>query len=204
MMFDPQARKDNRSARIGMALFRISQAIKKVTQTESDAFGLSPAQIQAVLFTSYTRSDVATIGNFAQAIGATHVTAVKMVNGLVKKGLIAKTEKTEDRRVTLLELTPKGRDIASKLEDWGHTLEEALHQIPDEVLANFELGLSSIVSAMQRRGHLVAAEPCFGCIHFRPNTGDAATPHYCAFIQKYLSHEASLKQCPEHTPSVEP
>ncbi|GIP31789.1 MarR family winged helix-turn-helix transcriptional regulator [Paenibacillus sp. J2TS4] len=203
MIFDPQHRKDNRSARISMALFRMSQAIKKLTQAESDALGLSPVQIQALLFSSYTRSDVATVGNFANSIGATHVTAVKILNGLVSKGLIMKTQKYEDRRVTLLSLTSKGKEIVSKLENWGHSLEEALHPISDEVLANFELGLGTILTALQKSGHLVVAEPCLGCIHFHPNVGEAAAPHYCDLIQQYLSHEASLQECPEHASSCE-
>lgn len=203
MIFDPQYRKDNRSARIGMALFRTSQAIKKMTQAESNALGFSPVQIQALLFSYYTRSDVATVGNLANSIGTTHVTAVKIVNGLVKKGLMTKTRKPEDRRVTLLRLTPKGKETVSKLENWGHSLEETLHSISDEVLANFELGLGAIISTLEKSGHLVVSEPCLGCIHFRPNTGDAAAPHYCKLIQKFLSHEASLKACPEHTSSPE-
>ncbi|MGK5510226.1 MarR family winged helix-turn-helix transcriptional regulator [Brevibacillus formosus] len=203
MVFDPQQRKENRSARISVALFRMSQAIKKVTQADSDAIGLSPVQIQALLFCSHTRCDVATVGNFAQTIGTTHVTAVKIVNGLVRKGLIVKRQKSEDRRVTLLDLTSEGRQQVSKLDDWGNSLEEALHSIPEEIMVDFEQGLGSIISALQKQGHLVVAEPCLGCIHFRPNTGDADTPHYCALMKKYLAHEASLKECPEHTPSAE-
>ena len=203
MIYDPEHRKDNRSARISMALFRISQAIKKVTQLESDVFGLSPVQIQALLFSYYTRSDVATVGNFANVIGTTHVTAVKIMNGLVRKGLVIKSQNREDRRVTLLSLTSQGKDIVLKLENWGHSLEDALHSISDDVLVNFELGLGSVISAMEKRGHLVVSEPCLGCVHFHPNTGDATTPHYCKLIQKYLSHEASLKECPEHTSSFE-
>ncbi|WP_409178928.1 MarR family winged helix-turn-helix transcriptional regulator [Brevibacillus fortis] len=201
MMFDPQQRKENRSARIMMALFRMSQAIKKVTQAESDEQGLSPVQIQALLFTLYTRSDASSIGNFAKAIGTSHVTAVKIINGLVTKGHITKVAKKEDRRVTLLQLTAKGKEVASSLEKWGHTLEEALHSIPDEILEDFEIGLGSVITAMQRRGYLVVAEPCLGCMHFRPNTGDSNAPHYCAFMEKYLTHEASLKECPEHLSS---
>ncbi len=85
MMFAPQYRKDNQSARMSMALFRISQAIKKMTQEESDALGLSPIQTQALLFAAHTRNDMATVGNFASTIGTTHVTAVKILNRLVEK-----------------------------------------------------------------------------------------------------------------------
>lgn len=203
MIFDPVKRKDNRSARISMALFRMSQAIKKITQIESDAAGFTPVQIQALLFCLHTRNDAATMGNFANAIGTTHVTAVKVINGLIQKGLISKTQKPEDRRVTLLNLTMKGKEAASKLEHWGSSIEEALQTISDDTLASFELGLGSIISAMQQQGHLVVSEPCLGCVHFHPNMNDGAAPHYCGLVQKYLSHQASLKECPEHTPTVD-
>ncbi|WP_231571040.1 MarR family winged helix-turn-helix transcriptional regulator [Gordoniibacillus kamchatkensis] len=176
MIFDPQERTGNRAARVSMALFRMSQAIKKLTQTESDAQGLSPVQIQALLFAFNTRNDVASIGNFAKSIGATHVTAVKIVNGLVQKGLMTKKKMSGDRRVTLLDLTAKGREAALKLEDWGHTLEDALQSIPDSVLASFELGLGVIVSAMHQRGNLVISEPCPGCVHFRRTFGRTRLP----------------------------
>jgi len=201
MIFDPQHRKESRSARISMALIRLSLAMKKMMQAESEALELSPIQIQTLLFAAYTRNDVATVGNFAKAIGTTHVTAVKVIQGLVRKGLIVKTPKPEDRRVTLLELTSKGKELVSKLEHWGGSLEESLQSMSEKMMANFELGLGSILSSLEKRGHLVVAEPCLGCIHFRPNVGDAATPHYCQMIRKHLSHEASLQECPEHTPS---
>lgn len=199
MIFHPQHRKDSRSARVGMALFRMSHAIKKMTQAESDTMGLSPAQIQALLFAAYTRSDMATVGHFAGSIGTTHVTAVKILNGLVRRGLLSKSPKTEDRRVTLLSLTAQGREIVNKLDDWGQLLEDVLRSIPEELISQFEMGLGSIISALQEKGHLVVSEPCLGCIHFLPNSGDSSAPHYCKLIQKYLTHEASLQECPEHT-----
>ncbi len=200
-MFDPQQRKHNRNSRIGMALFRMAQAIKKISQAESDAVGLSPAQIQALLFARYTRGDIATVGHFANSIGATHVTAVKIVNGLAGKKLIAKRQAESDRRVTLLSLTPKGQEVAAKLEAWGQTLERCLDNVSEDVLSRLETGLGAVVAALQKAGHLVVAEPCMGCIHFRPNTGNADAPHYCNLIHKYLAHEETLKQCPEHTPA---
>ncbi|TVX93505.1 MarR family winged helix-turn-helix transcriptional regulator [Paenibacillus agilis] len=201
MIFDPNQRQNNRSARISMALFRMTQAIKKMTQLESDAAGFTPIQIQALLFCLHTRSDAATVGNFAHAIGTTHVTAVKVINGLVQKELINKAAKLEDRRVTLLQLTSEGQLAAAKLEQWGQSLEDLLLTIPEETLASLELGLGSVIAAMQQEGHVVVAEPCLGCIHFHPNAREGSEPHYCGLVQKHLSNEASLKECPEHTSS---
>lgn len=200
MMFDPQYRKDNQSARVSMILFRISQAIKKMLQAESDTLGLSPVQTQGLLFAAYTRNDMATVGNFASAIGTTHVTAVKILNRLVEKNLIYKTQKVDDRRVTLVSLTEKGQKVISNLDAWEQSLEDGLQSLPENVLSHLELGLGSVVSTLQKKGHLVVSEPCLGCIYFCPGTGEKTAPHYCQLIQKYLTHKASLKECPEHTP----
>lgn len=200
-LFDPQYRKQSRAARVGMALFRLSQAIKKMSQSGGHTHGLSPVQVQTLLFIRYTRADVATVGNLANAIGATHATAVGILNGLAAKGLIVKQPSTEDRRVTLLQLTEKGRKVAEQVDDWGKSLEEALQHIPDEMLAGFETVLGAVLNTLRQRGLLVIAEPCLGCVHFRPNLREGhSEPHYCDAIQKYLTHAASLQECPEHTP----
>jgi DNA-binding MarR family transcriptional regulator len=201
MIFDPQHREHSRSARISMALIRLSHAMKKMMHADSGGLELSPVQIQTLLFTAYTRSDVATVGSLANAIGTTHVTAVKVIQGLVRKGLLIKSPKPEDRRVTLLALTPKGEELVSQLDDWGRSLEESLTAMTDPMMKDFEQGLGAILASLQKRGHLVVAEPCAGCVHFHPHAGDPAAPHYCQLIRKYLTHEASLLECPEHTPS---
>lgn len=67
-------------------------------------------------------------------------------------------------------------------------------------MSQLELGLGTVVSTLQKKGHLVVSEFCLGCIYFRLDNGDENAPHYCQLIQKYLTHEASLKECPEHTP----
>lgn len=198
--FQPQKRTNSPQARVGIALFRLSQAIKKMSQMESDPHGLSPVQIQTLLFIHHTRHDVASMGALAQSIGTTHATAVGIVNGLIQKDLVQRKPKPEDRRVSLLSLTDKGKEVAANIESWGEALESAMNSIPDEILPSFELGMGAILASLQKAGYLYVAEPCLGCIHFRPSTGSEEYPHYCEAIQKYLTHEDSLKECPEHTP----
>jgi len=202
MLFEPQYRHDNKAARVAMTLFRLTQAIKKMTQSESDQAGLSPAQIQGLLFIYHTRSDVASVGNFADMIGSSHVTAVKIINGLMEKEFVQKDKHPSDKRITLLQLTEKGLVMVLRLQDWGSSLEEAVSQMSDEVLDHLELGLGSLASTLQKNGHLIVSEPCLGCMHFQPNCGDGNEPHYCNLIKKYLAHEATLKECPEHTPKL--
>ena len=198
-MFNAQDRKNNRAARVSMSLFRISQAIKKITQMDSDKFGLSPVQIQALLFVFHTRDDMASVGNLADAIGTTHVTAVKILNGLVDKGLVTKEKHKSDKRITTILLTDQGKELVGRLNGWGEKLQGALNGMTEETMEQLEIGLGGIVHSFRVEGYLVVAEPCLGCIHFRPNEGSGSEPHYCNMINKFLTNEQSLKECPEHT-----
>lgn len=198
-MFHANERASNRAARVSMSLFRIAQAIKKITQADSDAIGLSPVQIQSLLFIYHTRQDMASVGHLADSIGTTHVTAVKIVNGLLEKGLVAKEKHPDDKRITTLRLTERGCELIDRLDRWGEKLQAALGGLPEDAMDNLEVGLGGIVHALRGEGYLVVAEPCRGCIHFRPNAGSADQPHYCEMIRKYLTDEQSRKECPEHT-----
>lgn len=199
MIFDPKLRKQNRSASLSMALFRVAQAIKSINQEESGAFGLSPVQIQALQFIFHTRDDMVSVKSFAASIGASHVTAVKILNGLVQKGLIYKITSSVDRRITHLRLTIEGSSLIEKLSQWGNRLQGVVQSLEESQYEKLEAGLGALIIILQQQGHLVVAEPCIGCIHFKPNIVQGEFPHYCGLIEKYLTHEASMKECPEHT-----
>ncbi|MCM3627748.1 MarR family transcriptional regulator [Paenibacillus glycanilyticus] len=202
MIYNPQHRNKDRAARVSMALLRLAQAIKTINQEESAEFELSPVQIQALLFVQHTREDMATVGNFTKMIGSSHVTAVKVLNGLASKGLIRKIPNPADRRVTRLTLTNNGELAASKLDQWGNTLGQIVETLEEAQLEQLETGLGAIISSLNRQGRLVVAEPCLGCVHFRPHAAEGPSPHFCRLIQKYLTHEASLQECPEHTEAL--
>jgi DNA-binding MarR family transcriptional regulator len=184
-----------------MALLRISQAIKKLSLAEAEAAGLTPVQAQALLFVRHTKPFLTTIGRLAGALGVSHVTAVRVAEGLVQRGLLTKTSDLHDRRVTLLRLTDAGHSACAGLERFGQLLDDALGRLDPVQLTRLEVELGAVVWALREAGALQVAEPCRGCLHFRelahPGT---AEPHYCALIQRYLSETETLLDCPDHTP----
>lgn len=140
-----------------------------------------------------------TVKSFAASIGASHVTAVKILNGLVQKGLIYKITSLVDRRNTHLRLTIEGSSSIEKLNQWGNRLQDVVQSLEESQYEKLEAGLGALIIILQQQGHLVVAEPCIGCVHFKPNIVQGEFPHYCDLIEKYLTHKASMKECPEHT-----
>lgn len=201
-IYNPEHRRDSPSARVGMAILRMSQAVKRLSLAEAEGEGLTPVQAQTLLFVRHTKSFLTSIGRLAAALSTTHVTAVGVVDGLIRRGLLTKEPSPYDGRVTLLRLTPDGERICQNLDRFGHTLEEALSQLDEADLAALEQQLGALVWSLHAAGALQVAEPCRGCVHFRENAApNTAEPHHCQLIQRFLSEEDSRLDCPDHTPA---
>ena len=103
----------------GVELRWIADGVRALLKETAEAEGLTPAQAQALRFTDRTKTFLASVGNLAHALGASHVTAVKVVDGLVRRGLIERTQSEWDGRVTLLSLTASGKDVVARLKAQG-------------------------------------------------------------------------------------
>lgn len=199
--YDPAERERRVGARLVMALLRLSQAVKRLTLAEAAEAALTPVQAQTLLFVRYTKPFLASVSRLAQALGATHVTALGVVDGLVRRGLLVKEASADDRRVTLLRLTERGAAVCQRLEHFGHTLEEALGSLDEEEQRQLEGALGRLVWSLWAAGALQVAEPCRGCAYFVEDAAAGAPePHYCRLIARHLSEQDARRDCPDHTP----
>jgi DNA-binding MarR family transcriptional regulator len=165
------------------------------------ADGLTPVQAQAILFCARTRPDVASVGSLARVLGTTHATAVGIVDGLVRRGYVVRRSKPDDRRVTLLALTDRGREVAETILEGNAILERALDRLPADQRTTFEQALDALSRELAAAGHLQLSEPCPGCVFLEPNAAPSASrPHYCRYFRSYLSDVETQLDCPKHTP----
>lgn len=193
----------NRQAGSGIAndLVRVSQAVKRIALAEGERFGLTPAQVQTILFCLNTRTDVASIGHLAQSLATSHATAVGVVDGLVRRGYLRRRRGIQDRRVTIIALTDEGQRIGRQLEPWNSALKDAVERLPLDTQMLLTHGLRELKFDLFRLGHLHLNEPCNGCEHFAPNDQPGApTPHFCRFFRRRLTTEEALQDCPKHSP----
>jgi DNA-binding MarR family transcriptional regulator len=189
--------------RLTMALLRIGQATRAIGLEEAREVGLTPVQAQTLLFVRRTKSFATSVGNLARYLGATHASTVGVVDALVARGLLRRTTREGDRRVTLLRTTEEGAVVCQRLQQWGHLLQEALAPLTAEQRAELERGLGAVIWSLKAAGHLWVAEPCRGCTHFVENAAPGEPePHHCRLIEGFLEEDESLRDCPDHTPPV--
>lgn len=183
------------------ALTRLASAVKRLTLAEADALGLTPAQAQTLLFCGRTRPDLASIGNLARVLGASHATAVGVVDGLVRRQLLRRRVKPDDRRVTLLELTESGRHAFETLRGGQAALERSLDRLSGEQREALQRALDILSVELASAGYVLYHEPCAGCVFFQPNAApQSGRPHYCRYLRVALSDADTQFDCPKHTP----
>lgn len=184
-----------------MALLRIGQATRAIALDESRAMGLTPVQVQTLLFIKRTKPFATTVRQLASTLGASHASTVGVVDALVARGLVQRETSTEDRRVTLLRLTAEGEVACGRLTMWGQELSSALASLSPEQRAGLELGLGAVIASLRAQGYLTVAEPCRGCVHFRENAAPGQDePHHCGLLRRHTSEAEAQLDCPDHTP----
>jgi len=96
--------------------------------------GLSYAQVRALL--ELESSEEATAGQLAKAADLTPASVTALLDGLEQRGMIARRRSDEDRRVVVVSLTARGRELVElKRARWRARWSEALVDVADRDLA---------------------------------------------------------------------
>jgi hypothetical protein len=142
------------------------------------------------------------VGNLAAALGATHVTAVKVASGLERRGLLRREPSQWDARVSLLRLTPDGEAVVGRLTAWEDELERTLAALRPAERRALEPALGAVVRSLEQSGLLAVSEPCRGCVYFDEDADPGAPePHRCRLIERFISEREARLDCPDHLPA---
>lgn len=110
---------------------------------------LTFAQSRA-LFMLAARKEL-TVGALAKLLDVGKATASILVQQLVERGLVTRTEQESDRRHTILRLSPKGEEIgAGRREQRARQWKHWLSQLSDDELKALAHGLTAIVTIMKK------------------------------------------------------
>lgn len=110
---------------------------------------LTYAQAKA-LFMLAARKEL-TVSQLAKLLGVGNPTASILVQQLVERDLVTRSEQASDRRHTIIRLSQKGAEIgAGRREARGKQWQRWLSQLSDEELNALAHGLTAIVAVMKK------------------------------------------------------
>jgi len=187
--------------KIVASLERLSRVFRILLWDLATETGLSPIQIQFLLYLRDQPRAHCRVSVLAREYGLTRATVSDAVSTLARKGLLDKQGSETDKRVAHLLLTDAGRKLARKFDGWQGRMTEKVRGFDPETLGTVFLFLQETIIGLQRDGTVARAHMCLGCEHFRPNaSGDPLRPHLCALTGTPLGVPDLKVDCPIHRP----
>ncbi|MVN88256.1 MarR family transcriptional regulator [Deinococcus sp. HMF7620] len=191
--------EDMPNASISEGLAKLALAVQQRAWRDANALGLSPTQMQILVFLRRRGDTPATLGAVARDLGLTAATVSDAVRVLVTKALVQKDRAPGNPRALALTLTLEGSEVAAHISNWPHSLELATADLNPEEQATFVRGLSKVIRHLERCGDISVARLCVTCANFRPHHHpDPAWPHHCVLMDAPLAERTLRLDCDEH------
>lgn len=175
-------------------LERISDALKALLWEKAKNHGISPVQIQLLLFIASHRIDLCNVTQLAREFNVTKPTVSDAVKVLVKKMYLAKDFSNADSRSYNLLITAKGEDLVREVSSYTMPLQKILVQTEEKQLEDLFSAVTVLIHQLNKSGVIQVQRTCFGC-RFYSNQEQG---HFCNLLEKPLADTEIRLDCPEH------
>lgn len=181
-------------------LERLSDVLKSLLWEKAKVHGVSPIQIQILLFVVNHNLDICNVSYLAREFNVTKATISDAVRVLINKQLLIKDFSPRDNRRFNLLTTTKGREVVSDLSDYALPVSRILSKFDSETHKNLFESISSLIFQLNQTGIIQVQRTCFNCQQYDGNKKDQ---HFCKLLnEKLKSHELRL-DCGEFEEKLE-
>lgn len=192
-VFDTTFQQESVSNKIVVGLERISEVFRTLLWAEAKKAGVSPIQIQILIFIAYHKRTLCTVSYLAKEFDVTKPTISDAVKALEKKKLILKDHSNSDSRSYLIALSEKGKALVSVTENYANPLKKQFDSFDEDQLQTVYKAIVQLIHNLNKAGIISVQRTCFACkFHSKRGGGD-----YCEYLQKPLKTGAIRVDCPE-------
>lgn len=197
-------RQKDIDSRIVAALERVSQTLRILLWEVAKEHGLSPIQIQFLIFLNSHQKERCRVSNLAREFDLTQATVSDAIKVLTRKGLTAKKPSQLDGRASTLELTSSGKRLAVKLKGWQTAITEQMTQFSPQVKETVIIFLMEHIALLQRAGIISIARMCISCSFFQRDAHPGSRkPHHCRLTDRLIANFELKFDCHRHTPKID-
>jgi DNA-binding MarR family transcriptional regulator len=193
-LFDVNEQNTNLESKIVVALERISEAFRVLLWQQSKEFGVSPIQIQLLIFIDLHQQDYCKVSYLAQEFNLTKATISDAVKSLEQKQLIEKITDEADSRSYSIKLTFEGSEMAKKLQLFANILKSPIEKMPISQKNELWQNLMTMIISLQKAEVITLQRMCFNCANYQNKNNS----YFCNLLQKTLQNEEIRIDCAEH------
>ncbi|AXT20281.1 MarR family transcriptional regulator [Flavobacteriaceae bacterium AU392] len=197
-IFNPEQQQNDISSKIVAGLERVSEVFKVLLWEKAKLVGLSPIQIQILLFVAFHKQELCNVSHLAKEFNVTKPTISDAIKILDKKQMIVKDYSSLDSRSYSIVLSDTGKDIIAQTHDLAQPLKHHIDSFSSDNLESLFKTLSELIYKLNHTGILSVQRTCKSCTFYEKNK----TTHYCNLLQKKLSDHDIRLDCPEYEEKV--
>ena len=192
-VFNPSQQELDIPSKITAGLERISEVFKSQLWEKAKKVGLSPIQIQILIFIAHHKSDLCTVSYLAQEFNITKPTVSDAIKVLHLKKMVIKDFSSSDSRSYILQLSELGKKLVSETSDFAEILRNKISTQNGNDLSIVLQSLNKLIYDLNQQGILQVQRHCYGCKFYTKNGKE----HYCGFLEKALLENEIRIDCPE-------
>ena len=192
-VFDPELQQLDLSSKMVSGLERVSQAFKVLLWDKAKGLGLSPIQIQLLIFCAHHKSDLRNVSTLAREFNVTKPTISDAVRVLHKKALIEKIPSPTDGRAYNIQLTETGKNMVAETEQFAKPIQQIVTAFSSTDQQHFFRLLNQLIFHLNKQGIIQVQRSCRNCRFYESQTEG----HYCRLLAMPLTEETLRLDCPE-------
>jgi len=193
-VFNIEFQQRSLTSKIVVGLERISEVFKVLLWEHAKVIGLSPIQIQILIFIAYHKSELCNVSHLAKEFNITKPTVSDAIRILDKKKYIIKDNSLSDSRSYSILLSDLGRKTVAETENFASPIETQLEKLEKSDLESVFKTLSHLIYQLNDNGMLTVQRTCFGC-KFYDKSGNKS---YCNLMEKELLTSDIRLDCNEY------
>ena len=183
----------NLDSKVILGLERISEVFRTLLWEKAKVHGVSPIQIQILLFISDHEPQLCKVSHLAKEFDLTKPTISDAIKVLHHKQLVNKEFSTTDTRSYTINLSRQGQKLVKDLKVFDKPLREEIQKLDNHQLDSLFTALTRLVYRLNRRGIISVQRTCFACRFYSIQDGN----HHCSLLQEILTEGAIRLDCPE-------
>lgn len=179
--------------KIVAGLDRISQVFKTLLLEKSKDYGLSPIQIQILIFIHYHSEDKATVSYLSQEFNLSKPTISETIRILEQKQYIHKITDQNDSRSYTVQITESGKNMVRQTEDFTHPFTGIIANVgADEKLILWE-NITNIIAQLKNDQIISIQRTCSQCRHYATDGNGS----FCRLLNQQLKTKDIRIDCAE-------
>jgi len=193
-IFNIEFQQKSITSKIVVGLERLSGVFKVLLWEHAKTIGISPIQIQLLIFIAYHKQELCNVSHLAKEFNITKPTVSDAIKVLDKKGFIVKDYSTSDNRSYSIFLSDKGKEIVAETENFADPIKKYLIDVDEADLENLYETISKLIYQLNQKGIISVQRSCFSCKFYnKSNNRD-----YCNLLDRQLLNGDIRLDCPEY------